>query len=128
MNGEDLNRENCRCYVDDECFETYLFNPSNILIIKNVTIGCSDDAKKDGVEYSPVIVRFCMNTSIGCPMKVFITKTTTVEMIVEYFVSKMDDKFIFFSCLSENRRLNLCDIVLQTDDHVPLMKLLIKLK
>ena len=29
-NGEDLNRENCRCYVVHECFKTYLFNPSNI--------------------------------------------------------------------------------------------------
>ena len=97
-----------------------------------VKIEINDDVKVDEEEYFPVMLRFCEmmedEMKVGYPMKILITKGTTVEMIVAHFVSEMDDKLVFDSCLSEKKVLNLFDIVLQTNDNQSLMKLLIKLK
>ena len=75
-----------------------------------------------------VIVRLCNGKTIGYPLKVFITNTTTVNMMVNHFTSKMDAELRLVSCLSKTKELTLNDIILDVNHGSNILKLLVRFK
>merc|ERR1712130_600841 len=102
--------------MGDECIQYQSesgYYHTNILIVDNIGNVPKDDEKRNESELFPIILRFSRKLflcDIGYPRKVWITKETVVQELVDQFLTDTDKKLLeFVSASSKSSELGLND-------------------